>query len=56
MRHAAIEGAANHRAAGLEDICAAKVLPQAQRDRRQHDARRPHRRNNAPSYLFASGT
>ncbi len=38
MRDAAIEGAADHGAAGLEDVGAAEVLPQAERDGRQHEA------------------
>ncbi len=35
---AAVEGAANHGAAGLKDIRAAKVLPQAEGDGGQHEA------------------
>jgi len=35
---AAVEGAADHGAASLEDVGAAKVLPQAERDGRQHQA------------------
>ena len=38
MRDAAVEGAAQDRPPGLEGVQAAEVLPQAQRDRRQHEA------------------
>ena len=38
VRDAAVEGAADHGAAGLKDIRPAKVLPEAERDGRQHEA------------------
>ena len=38
MGDAAIEGAANDGAAGFKDVGAAEVLPQAERDGRQHEA------------------